>query len=236
MMSEPLKLDGPGTIRWAAGQPGGPRSMTWLVTANKNSDEVYLGARGLMKDMKLSLHASDIWRLALTDPTKYVPVGEDRVIDRWTPPPEFATGWRRAAVIYTPSTTFAAPYNEPRPSDGVPIRWFAAPDRPYHLQFQVLLGDAGAPDATLEDALEVGRMTLTSGRQVRVVGAVITLSANLEQQIETARARASVDPKAAAGFGSGRWGDGTPLFVDLANARNDTAGDSGPDGGDANDK
>jgi hypothetical protein len=235
-MSEPLVLDGPGTLRWAAGRPDGPRSMTWLVTANNNSDEVYVGARGLMNDMKMSLHASGNWRLALNDPKKYVPVGADRVIGRWTPPPEFATGWRRAAVIHTPSTTFAAPYKEPRTSDGAPIRWFAAPEPPYHLQFQILLGDAGAPDATLEDALEVGRMTLTSGRQVRVVGAVATLSANLEQQIETARARASVDPKAAAGFGSGQWGDGTPLFVDLANVRSDTAGDSGPDGGDADDQ
>jgi hypothetical protein len=49
-----LELDKPGTIRWASGSPDGPRSLTWQVIGARNSDDVYVGARGMMKDQKLS--------------------------------------------------------------------------------------------------------------------------------------------------------------------------------------
>lgn len=51
---DPVVLDRPGTLRWAAGQPDGPRSLTWSVIGG-GDDSVYVGTRSTMHEMKLSL-------------------------------------------------------------------------------------------------------------------------------------------------------------------------------------
>jgi hypothetical protein len=61
--ADPINLDGPGVIRWAAGDPNGRRSLTWVVKGARNDDSVYIGTRSTMHDMKLSLHPKH-WRMA----------------------------------------------------------------------------------------------------------------------------------------------------------------------------
>ena len=50
------------TIRRTTGHSDGPRSLTWSVLGAKNSDNVYVGTRGMMDAAKLSLHESGVWR------------------------------------------------------------------------------------------------------------------------------------------------------------------------------
>ena len=214
--SDSLVLDNPGTIRWASGHPDGPRSLTWQVIGSRNSDDVYVGARGMMQDMKLSLHQSGVWRWAFTRPAaeKHLPPGADSLVIRYQETVPFTDGWRHGAVIRTPSDTFGPAFDEPRASDKQPIRFFAAPDPPVHLQYHVLLGDADAPTTTLNDARDVGRVTLKSGRRVWIVLTDWPMNDVTQQAITEARERAAADPRARAGIASGD-ADGAPLLLDL---------------------
>ena len=78
-------LQQPGIIRWATGHPDGPQSLTWSVLGAKNSDNVYVGTRGMMDAAKLSLRESGVWRFAFTPPGAekvQLPEGADRLIER----------------------------------------------------------------------------------------------------------------------------------------------------------
>jgi hypothetical protein len=90
-------LDRPGTIRWAVGSLGKPRSNTWNVVGHGNTDDVFIGVRERIGDIKVSLHPAT-WRLAYTErgQRKYGDDGIDRVLFRWDQPPEFHPGWREA--------------------------------------------------------------------------------------------------------------------------------------------
>jgi hypothetical protein len=71
-----------GTIRWAVGDPGGPRSKSWNIVGSSTADAVYIGPRLQMGAIKLSLHRSGHWRMAWTE--EYADLvgmleGEDRV-------------------------------------------------------------------------------------------------------------------------------------------------------------
>ena len=46
----------------------GRRSLTWQVIGAQNSDDLYIAARGMMSQTKLSLHQSGVWRYAFTKP------------------------------------------------------------------------------------------------------------------------------------------------------------------------
>lgn len=216
---EPVYLDGPGTLRWAAGRPDGPRSLTWSVIGGGDGS-VYVGTRSTMHDMKLSLHPNR-WRMALTDRAarNQLAPDQDRVLTRWEIPAEMAPGWRLAAVIFTPSTTFREPFDEPSTSDRRPILWFPAPRPPEHLRFYVLLGDPETPDngLTVNDVIgDVGRMTLKDGRRVWVIADFITMTDEHQQAIDGIRNRLAGQADAASvGWG---WGEvnGAPNLLDLA--------------------
>ncbi|KKC04529.1 hypothetical protein [Mycobacterium nebraskense] len=213
-----LELDKPGTIRWASGSPDGPRSLTWQVVGARNSDDVYIGARGMMGDQKLSLHQSGVWRWAFTRPAaeRHLPPGADPLIQRYSPGDPLAPGWLHGARIRTPSTTFCPAFEEPRPTDRQPIRFFAEPDRPYHLEYHVLLGDAGAEHISVQDAFIVGGMPLTSGKWVWVIGKGWTMDEYTEQIIGAMVDFAAKTPNARAGIANGET-NGVPQLLDLAN-------------------
>jgi hypothetical protein len=223
-LPDSLILDKPGTIRWASGHPGGPRSLTWQVIGARNSDDVYVGARGMMHDMKLSLHQSGVWRWAFTQPAaeKYLPAGTDSLVIRYRETVPFTDGWRHGAVIRTPSDTFGPAFDERRPSDKQPIRFFAPPDPPFHVQYHVLLGDGDAPTTTLNDAFDVGRITLSSGKRVWIVAMLWQMNDVTQQAIAETRARAIADRRARAGIASGD-ADGTPLLLDLCSLQSPAA-------------
>jgi hypothetical protein len=218
---DPVSLDGPGALRWAAGHPDGPRSLTWTVKGARNDDSVYIGTRSMMHDIKLSLHPTT-WRMAFTAEAtpNYVALGDDRVVTRWAVPPEKVPGWRLGAMIFTPSTTFGGPIVEPRASDGGPILWFPAPPPPQHLRFYVLLGAPDAPGLTVENIIgDVGRMTLKSGLRVWVVADVITITDEMQQGVDEIRGRMAT--RADAASSGWAWGEteGAPNLLDLASVQ-----------------
>jgi hypothetical protein len=216
-LAEMVELAKPGTIRWASGSPDGPRSLTWQVIGARNSDDVYVGARGMMHTQKLSLHESGVWRWAYTQPAaqRYLPPGADALIQRYTETDPIAQGWRHCARIRTPSTTFCPAFDEPRPKDRQPILFFGAPDSPVHLEYHVFIGDAGAPTINVESAFAVGRMQLTSGKWVWIIGKVWTIDEYTDQIISAMSQVAAQNPQARAGLAVGE-ADGVPQLLDLA--------------------
>jgi hypothetical protein len=83
--------------------------------------------------------------------------------------PEFAPGWRQAAVILTPSLSFGR-FKEKPLDKGETIQWFTEPQLPEHIKFYVVVGEAEGCTLTLTDHIgEVGHMRLTNGRFVGVV-------------------------------------------------------------------
>ena len=162
-----LVLDRPETIRFAAVTAAGKRSATWSVTASKNSNDVYMGGRKTMQTLKLSLHQSGRWRMAMTEAAaaEHLAPGDDRVFSRWAPGIELAPGWHTGAYIYVPATAFTDLFPEKKPK-GSRIVWCEAPPPPFMMAFSVLLGSPGCNALTLSGAWDVGRMTLTSGAKV----------------------------------------------------------------------
>ena len=167
-------LNKPGAIRWATGNPEGARSQTWQVVGARTKDDVDVSTRAVMHAIKLSLHESGIWRVALTQPAaaKYLIPGEDALIERYLEDESYvlAPGWHYALRILTPALTFRTGFAEKATSDGQPIRFYRRPDPPHELEYHVLLGDADAEIPTFTDAFTVGQMTLKSGKRVLVVG------------------------------------------------------------------
>jgi hypothetical protein len=218
-----VTLIGPGAIRWATGHPDGPRSLTWTVIGGRNSDNVYVAARGLMGAAKLSLHESGVWRFAFTEQGMEkvgLPEGEDRVIDRYEATTELAPGWVHAARIRTPSTTFSSTISEHRPSDKQPIRFYKTPDLPHHLEYHVVLGDSAAEDAIVPvtEAITVGRMTLTSGMRVLIIAGFWQMDGQSQQAIDFALENAAKGAPGNTGFISGN-ADGVATFLDLATVK-----------------
>jgi hypothetical protein len=228
--TDPMVLDTPGTIRWASGHPEGSRSLTWQVTGARNSDNVYVAARGMMHDMKLSLHQSGVWRWAFTQPAtaKHRPAGADSLVIRYAETVQFTPGWRHGAVIRTPSATFGPAFDEPRPSDRQPIRFFPAPAEPVQLQYHVLLGEPDAPTTTIDNAIfDVGRMTLKSGKRVWVIATEWQMNDATQQSIDAVHQLVADKPEAKAGIASGEI-DGVPLLLDLCGAQSPSAGETQP--------
>jgi hypothetical protein len=215
-----LTLQQPGTIRWATGHPDGDRSLTWTVVGARNTDDVYVGARGLMGAAKLSLHQSGVWRFAFTaQGAEKVRLAdeEDRLIERYEATSELAPGWVHAARIRTPSTTFASAMSERRPSDRRPIRFYKPPDLPLHLEYHVVLGDSAAQQAIVPvtDAITVGQMTLTSGKRVLIIATFWEIDEDTQRVIDLVNKNAAKGAPGNTGFVSG-IADGIAIFLDLA--------------------
>jgi hypothetical protein len=144
-------------------------------TNEQGQDEVYIGNRQTMNDVKLTLHQADakgrkpVSRLAFT--AEFAErVGQEReVLYEMAEAPEFAPGWRQAAIILTPSLSFGR-FKEKPLDKGETIQWFTEPPLPEHIKFYVVVGEAGGCTLTLTDHIgEVGHMKLTNGRFVGVV-------------------------------------------------------------------
>lgn len=167
---------------------------------------------------KLSLHQSGRWRFAFTEEgAKKVdlPDGEDRLIERYEATTELAPGWVHAARIRTPSNTFRQTVNEKRPSDKQPIRFYKTPAPPHHLEYHVVLGEADAEPAIVQDMITVGQMTLTSGRRVLILGSFWTMDDATQEMIDTARKNTTEGAPGNTGFASGN-ADDIAIFLDLA--------------------
>ena len=220
---EPLSLSGPGTLRFAAGRPDGLRSLTWMVKGRTNEqgqDEVYIGNRQTMNDVKLTLHQADakgrkaVSRLAFTAEFAARVGGKREVLYEDAEAPEFTPGWRQAAVILTPTLSFGRFKEKPLDS-GEAIQWFTEPPLPEHIKFYVVVGEAGASDLRLTDHIgEVGHLRLANGRFVGVVADSRPADAGFAEMVKNDLEKAVSTP----GAYPFNWqvANGFVFFLDLA--------------------
>lgn len=223
LVPPPAQVVKPGkTIKWAVGDLAGPRSQVWSVKGHKRTDDVYVGARNRMDEVKLSLHR-DKWRLAYTAEAapRLVKSGEDRVLLRWPVTPELTPGWRRGVTILV-AASMLGPAVEGEDVADRNIAWFPAPLLGRGLRFDVLLGDPGAGVLTVNDcAGEVGRTVLATGKALWVVATEVDLAGDYEQAL--AELRRWGDEAAAGaeeelrGWALGHFNDDRgPVIIDIS--------------------
>jgi hypothetical protein len=220
----PQVYDRPDTIRWAVGSPVGPRSSTWNVVGNAKTDDVYLGVRDRIGEIKVSLHPVK-WRLAYTElgQTRYGTDGIDRVLFRWEKPPEFHPGWRRGATVVFAHSNLGAGYPEKPVKQGV-VAFYPVRQAGWGLRFDLMLGAPSRDDNVVVEgaAAEVGRMTLSSGVMVWIVVTEVKtdddFEANMAQLRRDSIRRSGGGSPTLRGWGWGADGaDGVPVLYDLSN-------------------
>jgi hypothetical protein len=210
-----------GAVRFAVGDPAGLRSHTWSVVGNKTTDDIYLGLRVRMHDVKLTLHPRK-WRMAFTEQAaaRLLPPDMDRVLHRWDLPVELAPGWRQGATVAVPFSSLQPGLAETRPKKGA-VAFFPAPAPQWALRFDVLVGAAERGELTVSGVHgEVGRLSLASGAVVWVVATEVPVDPTYEDGLEEVRREA----QRHGGLGGMErptgwaWGDGengAPVLFDL---------------------
>jgi hypothetical protein len=132
-------------IRFGVGEPAGARSAVWRVWMNDRRDDVYIAARGLASELKVSLHPS-FWYFGFTSlhaqrPSSLVPPGSDRKKRVWERPAEFGEGWTRAFSIIVPASEVV---EDGPPYTGSEAVWFPKPADGEAVHFTILLSKKGA--------------------------------------------------------------------------------------------
>jgi hypothetical protein len=137
---ECVVLDHPGVVRFAAGSETGPRSHTWRVEGVSNAsghDDIYVGTRRTMKDVKISLHdakppkhAEPATILAFDKRYADKKQMERKMIVPMARTAPVAPGWRRELEILTPTTTFGTFAETPPLKPGEVIQWWTPPPHP----------------------------------------------------------------------------------------------------------
>lgn len=148
-------------LRFAVGSPSGPQSGIWQVWANPKGD-VYVAGRLVGHHFKASLHRTGRWRVGYTEAQARrlgLPPSVDRAILKWTAPPEFAPGVRRAFAVIVPSSEVTGP---PAPmSDDPSICWRPVAQEGMATVFTIFF--ATRPVA-FADVHEIGRLTIPGKR------------------------------------------------------------------------
>lgn len=157
-------------VRFGIGSPTGARAPIWRVWATPGKDDLYLSGRSFAGDLKVSLHGSGVWRLAFTEQhaqrvNSLVAPGKDRLIHRWSRPPEFAPGCTKAFVIATPWLSLIDYPTAVQTKKQ--IVWLSAPDDGWETQVFVILVRHGTlvngwPGSRSMGTSLVGRIVLPS--------------------------------------------------------------------------
>jgi hypothetical protein len=185
-------------LRFAVGEPAGPRSSVWRVWMNDRRDDVYIAARSLASDLKVSLHPN-FWYFGFTRKhaergSSVVPPGADRKMHVWERPGEFGAGWTRAFAIVVPASEVI---EAPTPYAGSEAVWFPKPADGEAIHFTVLLSKPGAargrrgyPNADgFDDSTEfLTRLDMTTGEQLWVVAHVAPMTDEDTERLERTRA------------------------------------------------
>ncbi len=146
---------------------------------NDRRDDVYIAARGLASDLKVSLHP-EFWYFGFTSrhvqrPSSLVPPGADRKKRVWDRPAEFGEGWTRAFGILVPASEVV---DDGPPYTGNEAVWFPTPGENEAVHFTILLSKPGAvrgrrgyPNADgFEASTEfVTRLDMATGEQLWVL-------------------------------------------------------------------
>jgi len=159
-------------IKFAVGTPDAPLSALWVVSVN--GSEVYIGAKGVMGLIKVSLHKSGIWPLAFTSESGQVSsLTNDRRHTQVNRPNEFQTGWTQALAVLVPGPgnrkLFAKP---PNVWDDADVTWLARPPINDKRVFGVYLASDATRDFQAEvrqDSQQIYATDLTNGESLRVI-------------------------------------------------------------------
>ena len=161
----------------------GLRSALWRVWTARRTSDVYLGARPIAGEVRVSLHESGKWRYAFTTKHQFGPkplIGpdEDRAKFRWDRPPEVFPGFTRAFVICVPSTELM----EPTGPDTLkkPATWLPVPPCGHQVEIDIWLARPPTNPATWPGMRSMGteclyRKTLPSGEDL-IVTAYVTMT------------------------------------------------------------
>jgi len=161
----------PSTLRFAVGSPESIQSWVWRMWVHR--DDVYLGARNALTSFKVSLHQSDIWRIAFVNELERGDEETDRVIFKWERPEEFTPGWTPSIGILISSIEAKRPLEKVKVEDPR-IHWFSPSAEGRKLVFKVLFSKPGYSQNDLQrvtipgDRL-VGRLPKRNGEIVWLV-------------------------------------------------------------------
>lgn len=137
----PVSLPNVDGLRVIVGdESGGPRSSLWRVWTWKS--DVYVGARPIAGEVRVSLHESGKWRYAFTEKHQcgtrpLIKPDEDRAKYKWDRPTEIFPGFTRAFVICVPSSELMEPA-EPDPLKK-PATWLPVPPPGHQVEIDLWL-------------------------------------------------------------------------------------------------
>lgn len=100
------------TLRFRVVDPTrGIESSTWSIVGSKKSGDLYFSGREIMSDLKISLHASGMNRIAWTTAvaSSRVAPGADRVLSRWNAVDLLPNGWALASGCPYPTPRYRQP-------------------------------------------------------------------------------------------------------------------------------
>jgi len=155
-------------IRFGLGDEDGHYSMVWRAWSQ--GDDVYLAPRGMAQVVKLSVHASGIWRWAWPkDSALAREVSGDRAQLRWTKPPPFVQGWRAGPTVLFPYAPVEGWGADPLETTKK-VHWLEPPAKNRKVTVSLLLGDPGVVPA--RDLRENKRMPVIAEFELRSGGRV----------------------------------------------------------------
>lgn len=218
------------TYRVAVGDAAGPQSSCWRFWVWNN--DVYVAARSIGHQMKVSLHGSDVWQAGLTsefakqrgiDPTA-------RSWERWHRPSEFAPGVVKAFKVIVPASEVTAPLSS-RAAGAGNVHWLPCPAEG-HCTYITLLHSRGSvpQDTTFSEGniptRSLDHVTLPGGDQIWLVAHEELMNQHQAQQLRVLKAQ--TDPAVArladrlSQTKQPRWvffgmaEDGSRFFLDVA--------------------
>jgi hypothetical protein len=156
---------------------GSRRSVDWRIWTVKNADDVYVAARLVAGEIKISLHQSGSWQHGfISDQAAngFRLPGQSRHFTIWERPAEITPGWIRAVRILVPDAAL-----QTRPST-------ATPKKPVTDLLATSGGDTTIAEVWLESAANMtppplngeqlaGRLSQPGGGTVWVVGQRVAL-------------------------------------------------------------
>ncbi len=109
-------------LRFGIHDGAGSRAATWNLwtSTGTGKSDVYLACREMYGSLKVSLHESGQWQIAYSqlffdeNVKGVIPKFEDRYLEKWLRPSDFAPGHTLALRIVTPRSAVRTPANECR--------------------------------------------------------------------------------------------------------------------------
>lgn len=173
-------------IRFGLRSPDGLTSSVWVcwVSGSPVKSDVYLSPRPCAKHLKISLHESGRWHVALN--SEYFTElkqdktwrDRDRYLDNWSRPLELSPGFTLAARIVFPWS--AASNSEPTIGAGKKVSWVLAPPQGSAVEFDVILTSPDLrttswPGSAAMKTDLIGMRSLANGHVVWIVSRIVPM-------------------------------------------------------------